>query len=112
MAVEFRDPSWYAEEACAVLDRHGAAFCEHDLVDRRPPRVTGRFRYLRFHGRTGRYAGRYGPTALRRVAADLLDWRRHGDALVYFNNDVGGHAVRDALDLLAAVGEERPALEA
>ncbi len=110
LAMEFRDPAWYAEEVCAVLDRHGAAFCEHDLVDLRPPRVTGRFRYLRFHGRTGRYAGRYGPAALRRVATDLLDWRRHGDALVYFNNDIGGHAVRDALDLLAAVGVERPSL--
>ena len=31
-AVEFREPSWYLEETCAVLDAHGAAFCEHDLV--------------------------------------------------------------------------------
>jgi uncharacterized protein YecE (DUF72 family) len=23
-AVEFRDPGWYTEETCAVLDRHGA----------------------------------------------------------------------------------------
>jgi uncharacterized protein YecE (DUF72 family) len=32
------------------------------------------------------------------------------DVFVYFNEDVGGHAVRDALDLLALAGEERPAL--
>lgn len=111
-AVEFRDEDWYADEVCDVLDRHGAAFCEHDNVKRPPPRLTGGWRYLRFHGTTGRYSGRYGAAALRPVAEDLLDFRHRGDAWVYFNNDLGGHAVRDALDLLALVGEERPALDA
>ncbi len=112
-AFEFRDPAWYAEETCAVLDRHGAAFCEHDLVDRPPPRLTGRFRYVRFHGTTGRYAGRYGADALAPHARDYLDSARRGeDVYVYFNNDLRGHAVRDALDLLALVGEERPPLSA
>lgn len=112
-AVEFRDPAWYGEETCALLDQHGAAFCEHDRVNRRPPRHTGGFRYVRFHGTTGQYHGRYGPAAARRWAGDLLDWKLTGaDAFVYYNNDLGGAAVRDALDLLAALGEERPALEA
>lgn len=110
-AFEFRDPAWYTEEICAVLDRRGAAFCEHDLVARDPPRPTGGFRYVRFHGTTGRYAGRYGAAALRPFAADYLASAARGeDVFVYFNNDLGGHAVRDALDLLALVGEERPAL--
>jgi uncharacterized protein YecE (DUF72 family) len=107
-AVEFRDPAWYSEEICAVLDDHGAAFCEHDLVERAPPRLTGTFRYLRFHGASGQYAGRYGAAGLRTVAADLV--ARRAEAWVYFNNDVGGHAVRDALALLALLGEERPAI--
>ncbi len=112
-AVEFRDPDWYSDETCAVLDRHGAAFCEHDQVKRPPPRLTGGFRYVRFHGTTGRYAGRYGASALRPFAEDYLDAAGRGvPVFVYFNNDVGGHAVRDALDLLALVGEERPALGA
>ncbi len=108
-AVEFRDPAWYTAETCAVLDRHGAAFCEHDRVEARPPGHTGGFRYVRFHGTTGRYHGRYGSAALRPWAEDLLAWARRGtDAFVYFNNDLGGAAVRDALDLLALAGEERP----
>jgi uncharacterized protein YecE (DUF72 family) len=107
-AVEFRDPAWYSLETCAVLEAHGAAFCEHDQVERRPPSLTGGWRYLRFHGTTGRYSGRYGPAALRGVAADLLAWRASGRAAyVYFNNDVGGHAVRDAADLLTLLGEAR-----
>jgi len=96
-AVEFRSDAWYTNEICGVLDAHGAAFCEHDLVARRPPRLTGGFRYLRFHGATGRYRGRYGTRALRPVARDLS--RSPVDAYVYFNNDHFGHAVRDALDL-------------
>jgi uncharacterized protein YecE (DUF72 family) len=96
-----------------VLDRHGAAFCEHDRVEARPPRHTGGFRYVRFHGTTGRYQGRYGPAALRPWAEDLVAWaRRGGDAFVYFNNDLGGAAVRDALDLLDLIGQERPSLGA
>jgi uncharacterized protein YecE (DUF72 family) len=111
-AVEFRDASWYSDETCDVLERHGAAFCEHDQIPRPPPRFTADWRYLRFHGTTGRYAGRYGEGALRPVAEDLLRSSRAGrDAFVYFNNDIGGHAVRDALALLALVGEDRPGLE-
>src|SRR6266850_3654501 len=102
-ALEFRSPSWYSAEVCDVLDAWGAAFCEHDLVRLRPPRVTGGFRYLRFHGATGKYRGRYGKRALRPFARDLARWP--GDAYVYFNNDHFGHAIRDALDLGDLLGD-------
>lgn len=105
-AVEFREPSWYLDETCAVLDAHRAAFCEHDLVPLPPPRPTGGFRYLRFHGAGAKYGGRYGAAALAPVARDLLRTRRRGvDAYVFFNNDIGGHAVHDALTLRTALGE-------
>jgi uncharacterized protein YecE (DUF72 family) len=102
-ALEFRSAGWYREEICDVLDAHGAAFCEHDLVRPRPPRLTGGFRYLRFHGATGKYRGRYGRRALRPVARNLKEWT--GDAYVYFNNDHFGHALRDALDLSDLLGD-------
>jgi uncharacterized protein YecE (DUF72 family) len=112
-AVEFRDPAWYSGETCDVLDAHGAAFCEQDNVKRPPPRLTGGFRYVRFHGTAGRYAGRYGPDALRGPAQSYLASAARGvPVFVYFNNDLGGHAVHDALDLLALVGEERPTFPA
>jgi len=105
-AVEFREPSWYLDETCDVLEAHGAAFCEHDLIPLPPPRLTGGFRYLRFHGASARYDGRYGPRALAPVADDLARARRRGtDAYVFFNNDIGGHAVHDALTLRRALGE-------
>lgn len=98
-AFEFRQATWYSEEVCDLLDRYGAAFCEHDFVRQKPPRFTGGFRYLRFHGADGRYTGRYG-TQLRALAKELDRWRTNGgDAFVYFNNDLGCHAPQDALEL-------------
>jgi len=103
--VEFRDVAWYHPEVLAVLDAHRAAVCEHDLLPVPPPRPTGGLRYLRFHGTTGRYSGRYGRAALVRVATDLKSWREHGHtAWVFFNNDLGGHALLDALDLSELLG--------
>jgi uncharacterized protein YecE (DUF72 family) len=104
-AFEFRDESWYSEAICDVLDARGAAFCEHDLVARRPPRLTGGFRYVRFHGHTGKYQGRYGARALEPWARDLARSARRSDAFVYFNNDVGGHAIEDARALIGLLGE-------
>jgi uncharacterized protein YecE (DUF72 family) len=109
---EFRDAAWYRDDVLEVLDRSGVAVCEHDLVPVQPPCTTGGFRYLRFHGASSRYPGRYGRDALRPVARSLRAWRRDGHtAWVYFNNDLHGHALLDALELSEMLGEPRPAPE-
>lgn len=106
--VEFRSDAWYVDEICDVLDKHRVAFCEHDLLAAHPPRFTGGFRYLRFHGATGKYQGRYGRSGLRAIAKELEDWRAGGhDAFAYFNNDTRGYAVFDALELLDLLGQPR-----
>ena len=110
-AFEFRDEAWYTPEVCDVLDRHHAAFCEHDLIARRPPRITGGFRYVRFHGthETKKYHGRYGAARLRPWARDLARWRDGGgSAFVYFNNDWEGAALYDARELSARLDQRVP----
>jgi uncharacterized protein YecE (DUF72 family) len=110
-AVELRDPAWHSDATLAILDRHGAALCEHDLAPP-APRTTGGWRYLRFHGATGRYDGAYGPARLAPVARELARFAAEGgEAWVYFNNDLGGHAVRDALALRALLRERPRAAE-
>lgn len=103
---EFRSAAWYTDETADLLDDHGAAFCEHDLLEEAPPRPTGRLRYLRFHGATAKYRGRYGKAALAPFARRLVEGPE--PAFAYFNNDPEGHAVLDALDLQALVGRGHP----
>lgn len=101
---EFRAEGWYDEEILELLDRYGAAVCEHDLLEHPPPRLTGDIRYLRFHGDD--YGGRYGRRALADVANDLAESDR--ETFVYFNNDREGAAVLDALELSELLDEVLP----
>lgn len=101
--VEFRHPSWYDEQVLALLDRFGVGFVAHDLVGLVSPRwASGRTAYVRFHGTGGKYRGRYGDAQIRDWARWLLDQRLYGrSAWAYFNNDIGGDAIQDALALKA-----------
>lgn len=97
-AVEFRDPSWYADDVFRLLEVHDVALVVHDLADAASPRLAvASFVYVRLHGASGRYAGAYSPRALRSWAEWLVEQRRAGrTAWVYFNNDVAAQAPRDA----------------
>ena len=95
----------------AALERRGVALCLHDMAGSATGReVIGPFAYVRFHG-TARYAGAYGDD-------QLLEWSRwcverlkaKVPVFAYFNNDIGGHAPRDAARLRQAVDRlSRPA---
>jgi uncharacterized protein YecE (DUF72 family) len=99
-AVEVRDASWLHDDVYAVLERHGAALCIHDLLADHPWTRTTGWTYLRFHGPgalVNKYQGRYGARRLGRVATRLDAWLAEGvDVYAYFNNDFEGHAVADA----------------
>lgn len=108
--VEFREPSWYADDVLRLLEAHRVALCLHDM----PGSATGRqrvgpFIYVRFHGASGRYDGSYGEDRLDGWAEWLRAQRLSGaEVYAYFNNDVGGHAPRDAVILRRLlVGEQR-----
>jgi uncharacterized protein YecE (DUF72 family) len=106
-AVEFRDPSWYTDEVCRLLDEHRVGFCIHDLRGVASPRwVTGPLAYVRFHGPTQKaYAGSYPRVDLERWAEQILEFQSGGhDVYVYFNNDDAGHAVANARELRTLLG--------
>jgi uncharacterized protein YecE (DUF72 family) len=98
--IEFREASWYNDEAFAMLARYGVALCLHDMRGSISPRVcTAPFVYVRFHG-TERYGGRYPDDHLQDWAAWLAGEMARGRSVyAYFNNDSGGHAPRDAVRL-------------
>jgi uncharacterized protein YecE (DUF72 family) len=104
-AIEFRDPSWYHDEIYELLERNHVALCLHDMGGSASPRrPVGPFVYLRLHGSGERYGGRYSSGVLARWADRLTEWASDGrPGWVYFNNDTGGHAPRDAQRLRRAV---------
>lgn len=103
-AVEFRDPSWYTPPVYAAMERYGIALCLHDMEGSASGRLAvGPFVYVRFHG-AQKYSGRYPDKTLERWAHWLAAERRAGrPVFAYFNNDVGGHAPRDAIRLINMV---------
>ena len=107
--VEFRHRSWYAEEVLALLDRHGVGFVVHDLRGLISPKwASGRTAYVRFHGTSGRYHGRYSDEALLGWTDWLVEQARTGKSCwCYFNNDVHGHAIEDARTLKSMVRQIR-----
>lgn len=99
--LEIRDARWYGSWLTALLESAAVALCLHDMAGSAPePRPTGPFVYLRLHGSGARYGGRYPDAVLDGWAARLSEWAHAGlPAWVYFNNDLGGHAPRDAVRL-------------
>lgn len=103
VACEFRHPSWNVEETFALLEKHEAAYCVTSGLGRPTIlRATAPFVYIRFHGPDDRrYHGSY-PDEAMAVWADRIEaWEsQKRTVMAYFNNDVQGHAVRNARTLL------------
>jgi uncharacterized protein YecE (DUF72 family) len=104
--VEFRDRRWYTPGTNALLEAAGVALCLHDMPESRVAEPVGPLVYVRFHGSGARYGGRYPDDALAEWATRIRGWSAVGlPVWAYFNNDIGGHAVRDAARLREAVGD-------
>jgi uncharacterized protein YecE (DUF72 family) len=98
---EFRDASWFTEPVFSLLEHAGAHFCAFDMPGIECPlRVTAGLLYFRFHGTGQRYGGNYPDSALGDWAARLKRASSGTtEAFVYFNNDIGGFAPRNAATL-------------
>ena len=98
VAVEPRHPSWFSDETRALLGERGAALCLADSP-RRPSPVwrTADWTYVRFHQGSARPHPCYGRAALAAWARRLAEgWGPQATLYVFFNNDPGACAVRDA----------------
>ena len=99
VAVEFRHDTWFSAETRSMLEQHDVALC---MADRGSKRITAFWRtadwtYLRFHEGAASPSPCYGRTSLRTWAERLADeWGSEAEIWVYFNNDPGGCALRDA----------------
>jgi len=108
VAVELRHPSWVDDAVFAMLERHGAAYCVTSGAGLPCVlRATAPVVYVRMHGPDHHhlYGGSYSDDDLRWWADRVREWSGQGrDVLVYFNNDGGGNAVRNARTLRGLLG--------
>jgi len=114
VAVEFRHESWFEKNALDLLRRTGAALvlAQSSRFPTPAPLATGPFVYFCFHGPREWCASSYSDAELRDWAVIIerfLEERR--DVYVYFNNDNGGHAPRNAQTLADIVARKGKLLE-
>lgn len=103
VAVEFRRRDWLTEDTYGLLRALGAALVNPDSP-RNPltDRLTSGVGYLRLHGRQRWYAYDYSGEELAEIAGvarGMID-RGAKEVYIFFNNDPGGCAPRNALDLI------------
>ncbi|KQP01773.1 DUF72 domain-containing protein [Leifsonia sp. Leaf264] len=108
LAVEFRHPSWHCDDVFEILQQNRAAYTV--MSGAGLPcilRATADIVYVRMHGPDDDhlYGGSYSDADLQWWAARVREWSDDGrDVYVYFNNDGGGNAVRNASTLRHVVG--------
>lgn len=106
--IEFRHPSWHTSEVYRLLSDPGVALCIPVGGGLHPDRVTtAPFTYIHMH-RGQEPGGGFTEDELVALAAQTRALRRAGkEVYVYFNNDWGGYAIRDAIQLRTLLGIER-----
>jgi len=98
---EFRHQSWLEEGVLQILHKYKVGFCVFDMPSISCPLIaTADFAYIRFHGSAGLYSSCYSDEELASWAKILANLARNLKAIyIYFNNDIEGFAVRNAMTL-------------
>jgi uncharacterized protein YecE (DUF72 family) len=106
--IEFRHPSWHTSEVYRQLSDHGVALCIPVGGGLHPDRITtAPFTYIRMH-RGQEAEGCFTDGELISWAGQIRALRGAGkEVYVYFNNDWGGYAIRDAVKLRELLGIRR-----
>lgn len=105
-ALEIRDESWYTPACFKMLQAHNVALALADQPGfAADGPITANFVFVRRHGPGAMYASNYPEEFLQRDAASVRNWlSQERDVYLYFNNDLGGYAVRNALRLKEILG--------
>lgn len=106
--IEFRHPSWHTDQVNQLLTHSKVALCIPVGGGLYPDRVTtAPFTYFRMH-RGQEPGGGFTEAEITSWTAQIGALRSAGkEVYVYFNNDWGGYAIRDAMRLRELLGMPR-----
>ncbi len=112
VAIEFRHKSWWCEEVYQILKENNIAFCSVSAPNLPEEVVDGSFLYIRFHGKNRWYKYDYKKSELEKWARSIIEIIKErnkkdkkkkksagAQALIYFNNDYNGYAVKNAMEI-------------
>ena len=99
--LEFRHDSWLVPAVFELLRANRIALCIPDHPTMlKSLEITSDFTYIRMH--LPPHGLGFGRGALEPWADRVNDWKRERlDVFVYFNNDMEGHAIKDAQTLIS-----------
>lgn len=108
IALEVRHESWLTDATRSLLDRHGVSLVLSDWrVPTNQTNDASPFVYIRRHG-LPQYSGNYEEERLQADTRLIRTFASQGrDVYIYYNNDVGGHAVRNARQLMELLGQRK-----
>ena len=100
-AFEFRDETWWNNTTYEILKNKNAAYCIFELGEQKSPKeITADFIYIRLHGPKEKYCGNYNKKTLDYWADAFSRWAENvSDIYCYFDNDAGGFAIKNAIEL-------------
>ncbi len=105
--VEFRNSSWWNEEVYKVLSDYNITFSgmshpelPETIVENTP------MLYYRMHGVPHLYFSPYSTHYLRKMIKTINSSGEIKDAFIYFNNDIGGNAIKNAEEMIAMLSKK------
>jgi len=99
--MEFRHKSWLTEPVFDILRNYSTGLCVFDMPGLSCPLMaTTDFAYIRFHGRDSLYSSCYTDEELSDWARNISEFAAKLETVyIYFNNDVAGYALKNAITL-------------
>jgi len=102
--VEFRHSSWWIDEVYEELGKHNISFSgmSHPLL---PDKIieNSTLLYYRLHGVPQLYQSPYTLSDLKKMIKEIQSSPTAKKAFIYFNNDIGGNAIKNAKEMIEIV---------
>ena len=108
--MEVRHTTWLEEVSLTLMSKYDIGLVISQSGDQFPysEMITAKTIYLRFHGPGELYASSYSDEMLLDFAAKFKIWVKEGhEVWAFFNNDIHGHAIKDAKRLMELIKKEQ-----
>ncbi|HEX8278206.1 MAG TPA: DUF72 domain-containing protein [Segetibacter sp.] len=98
--LEFRNESWWNTEVYNKLSTHNITFCGMSHPDLPDDIIQNtKILYYRFHGVPDLYKSKYKVSRLQKFADEITGNALTKEVFDYFNNDIDGSAIVNAMEL-------------